>query len=134
MRPLTPRIPARKPLPGRKPLPTRAGAPAVDQADPIETAREVLTAAQQAFRSKTAKEKARFLDVTDSEFWVAFCFRTREQKEAFLAALSLLELGDKYVDGLAAARALAIRLPDDTITVAKKKQATEALLALVRRK
>ncbi|WP_211440941.1 hypothetical protein [Collimonas humicola] len=45
----------------------------------------------------------------DSEFWFAMYFQTREQKEAFVAALGLKQ--DKYIDGQEAARILGITLP-----------------------
>lgn len=126
-------LPQRKPLPGRKPLPDKPGAVKAAIADPIEAAQEVITAAQQAFREKNKREQERFLDVTDSEYWCAVCFRTREQKEAFLEAMKLLDQADKYIDGIALARQLQLALPSDDLTH-KQRAASAALLALVRGK
>ena len=46
----------------------------------------------------------------DDEFWVAVCFQTREDKERFLRALNLIQLGDKYIDGHKAAKLLGVDL------------------------
>lgn len=70
---------------------------------------EELDDSRRAFRERAAKEQERFAAVTDSEFWVAVCFATREHKEAFLAALYLHD--DKYVNGHELARQLGIDLP-----------------------
>ena len=71
-----------------------------------------LTALEAAFKERRGVEDKRFQQATDSEFWVALCFRSREAKEAFLAATSTSRLGDKYVDGHAFAKALGVDLPD----------------------
>jgi hypothetical protein len=65
-----------------------------------------LTAAQAAFRDRARDYKRQRLLVEDSEFWVAVCFRTREDKEAFLRDHGLLQLGDKYLNGYAVDAAL----------------------------
>lgn len=57
------------------------------------------------------KETTRLGLATDTEFWFAVWFETREQKEAFLAALNWDVLGQKYLDGLTLAATLAIDLP-----------------------
>ena len=57
----------------------------------------------------------RFEDATDTEYWVALCFQTREQKEQFLHLMGWFELGDKFIDGMQAAEragvVLAARIP-----------------------
>ncbi|MEV6321385.1 hypothetical protein AB0M45_09335 [Nocardia sp. NPDC051787] len=58
--------------------------------------------------SKQWAEK--FAAMNDSEFWVAICFRSREQKDEFLRKAELVELGDKYLDGEKVARILGIEL------------------------
>lgn len=58
--------------------------------------------------ARSKAEKARFEQVTDSEYWVAFCFETREQKQEFLEKAGLIDEGDKHVDGLAFAKAIGI--------------------------
>lgn len=49
--------------------------------------------------------------VTDTEYWFAVCFETREQKEMFLQAMGWILLGDKYLDGTQLARLQNIPLP-----------------------
>ena len=71
-----------------------------------EDASEMLT----AFRTAARREDQRFLDATDSEYWVAVCFQTREQKEEFLRKAGIDHLGDKYVDGMKVAQKLGITL------------------------
>ncbi|SES49099.1 hypothetical protein [Actinokineospora terrae] len=73
-----------------------------------------LDALAKGFRERTAREDERFRLATDSEHWFAMCFKTRAAKEAFLRAARLLILGDKYIDGHAAARILDIPMPTDT--------------------
>ncbi len=63
-----------------------------------------------AFKERAQDENARLLDATDSEFWFAVCFQTREQKEEFLKKMGLLDIGDKYLDGLKVAAKLGIKL------------------------
>ncbi|WP_250504852.1 hypothetical protein [Bowdeniella massiliensis] len=58
-----------------------------------------LSAMEVAYRERSKQEAKRFKDATDSEFWVALCFRTREDKEAFLQEFGLIDLGDKYMEG-----------------------------------
>ncbi|WP_026424680.1 hypothetical protein [Actinokineospora inagensis] len=72
-----------------------------------------LDALAQGFRERTAREDERFRLATDSEYWVALCFKTRADKETFLRAARLLTLGDKYLDGHAAAHILGIPMPTD---------------------
>lgn len=64
-----------------------------------------------AFKARAKAEQERFALATDSEYWVAVCFQTREQKEHFLAATKLLKAGDKYIDGALVAKVLGIELP-----------------------
>lgn len=64
-------------------------------------------ALQTAFVDRRRQEDRRFRDATDSEYWVAVCFSSRAEKEAFLRAIPGPELAsDKYVNG----RELAHRL------------------------
>lgn len=64
------------------------------------------------FRERTKREDERFRLATDSEFWFALCFKSREEKDAFLRAARLWHVGDKYLDGRAAAAVLGVDLPD----------------------
>ncbi len=93
----------------------RRRAPYVDMPEPTGDA-EVdsfadLDAVQAGFRRRAKDESARFNEVTDSEYWFAVCFKTRAQREAFLAAIKQSPDG-KYLDGEAIARALGIELPE----------------------
>lgn len=49
--------------------------------------------------------------VTDSEYWCAVCFQSREQLMAFLKVLDIPAKENKYVDGLVLAQKLGITLP-----------------------
>ncbi|MFT7836933.1 hypothetical protein Q5530_12355 [Saccharothrix sp. BKS2] len=71
-----------------------------------------LDALARGFRERTAREDERFRLATDSEFWFVLCFKSREEKDAFLRAGRLFHLGDKYLDGRAAASALGVDLPE----------------------
>lgn len=62
------------------------------------------------FKARASQENQRFEDATDSEYWVALCFQTRDQKEEFLRKMGWLELGDKYLDGMLCAEASRITL------------------------
>lgn len=81
--------------------------------DAEEDSKADLTALQEGFRRRANDEGKRFARATDSEYWACLCFQTREQKEAFLNALGILGLGDKYIDGRDAAEKLGIELPSD---------------------
>lgn len=68
-----------------------------------------LEALNNKARKKALQEKLRL--TTDSEYWCAFCFETREQKDAFLKALDVFDDGDKYIDGVSVAKRMGIALP-----------------------
>lgn len=74
-----------------------------------------LDAVQQGFRNRAKAESDRFALATDSEYWACICFQTREQKEAFLSALKILEFGDKYLDGQLVAERLGVKLPGSQV-------------------
>lgn len=69
-------------------------------------------ALQQGFADRAQAERKRFQDATDSEFWFAVCFKTREDKEVFLKALKIHKnmMGDKYLDGHKLAKMLGVKL------------------------
>lgn len=69
-----------------------------------------FTALEEGYRNRAKAEADRFKRATDSEFWFAVCFTTREEKEAFLRAAGLADLGDKYLDGNDVAHHLGIPL------------------------
>ena len=85
-------------------IPEQTGDPEVDSLSD-------LTELEDGWRKKMSAEGKRFELATDSEYWACLCFQTREQKEAFLAALGVLYLGDKYLDGQEVAKKLGISLP-----------------------
>ena len=63
------------------------------------------------FQIADARVEAHRQMIFDYEFWVAVCFQSREQKEAFLKAIK--EPRDKYIDGRKLAKRMGIELPDD---------------------
>lgn len=71
---------------------------------------EEVTEVLKGFKDRAKREDQRFTDATDSEYWVAVCFQTREQKEEFLRKAGWIDLGDKYLDGMLVAEAMKIRL------------------------
>src|SRR5688500_1366452 len=83
----------------------------------LEEMVEVLT----GVKDRAAKENKRITDATDSEYWIAVCSQTRAQKEELLQKLGLLAEGDKYIDGLALARAMGIVIESPTPTMPKLK-------------
>lgn len=70
-----------------------------------------ISALLTAWKSKAAQEKKRFEQATDSEFWFAVCFQTREQKDAFLVFMEWSRLGDKYLDGCKVAKLMNVPIP-----------------------
>lgn len=108
---------AGKPAKGRK----SAGfmAPKSDVEDPLKDvpvtgnvevdASAELDALAEGFRARRDQEAKRFKNATDSEYWFAVCFKTREDKEAFIKAIGNPNtLGDKYIDGHQLAKALGV--------------------------
>lgn len=89
-------------------MPETTGNPEVDS-------RADLDAVQKGFRERMKNESNRFELATDSEYWFAACFQTREQKEAFLKAIDLIAHGDKYIDGRLLAEKLGIEVPDANV-------------------
>ena len=80
-------------------------------------AKKEFTALEVAFKDDAKRERLAWVNAIDSEFWLTLCFRSRAQKEAFLAGLQArLEInfpGDKYCDGEILAAALGIELPTE---------------------
>lgn len=94
-------------LKGKAPEPEQ---PKNAEADSLAELSEVLD----GFKQRAEREQERFVDATDSEYWIAVCFQTRAQKEEFLEKLGLLADGDKYLDGLLVARKLGITIESPT--------------------
>lgn len=76
-----------------------------------QATQQEVSAVLAAFKARAQAEQDRFALVTDSEYWVGVCFQSREQKEAFLAAVKLLQHGDKYIDGRLLAQRMGVTLP-----------------------
>ena len=76
-----------------------------------EVAVKETSAVLEAFKARAKAEQERRDLATDSEYWVGVCFQTREQKEAWLEAVKLLQHGDKYIDGQLLARRMGVTLP-----------------------
>jgi hypothetical protein len=92
-----------------------------------EETKEELTGVATSFRDRAKTEQKRFDDATDSEYWCAFYFQDRAQKEAFLRALKLIDLGDKYIEGQEAARRLGVTLPPGPVWSTHQRSATRLL-------
>lgn len=75
----------------------------------VEKLNEEVSETLASFKDREKQEAKRFRDATDSEYWVAICFHSRADKEAFLAEHGLDHLGDKYLDGYAVSRLLTGR-------------------------
>lgn len=84
--------------------------------DPEVDSKADLDEVQASFRERVKMENQRFKNTTDSEYWFAVCFETREQKEKFLKVMDLFVHGDKYLDGKLLAEKLGIDLPDANMT------------------
>lgn len=94
--------------------------------DPERDSEADLSELQAGFRKRAKDEGRRFEQATDTEYWACLCFQTREQKEAFLKALNLLAIGDKYLDGQEVAKVLGVELPSADVpynTSSKKDSA-----------
>jgi len=97
------------------------------EAEALDSANEFL----RGFRDRAKQEGKRLEDVTDSEYWVAVCFQTREQKDEFLLKAGLADLGDKYLDGMQVARVMGIKL-ESRMPPMPKLRLDRRLLELVR--
>lgn len=79
--------------------------------DPESDSARELALLEDSFKGRALREQARFDLVTDSEYWCCLCFQTREQVEAFLAATGWAPREEKYIDGVAVAKALGVAIP-----------------------
>lgn len=78
--------------------------------DLAQDAAAELGALEEGYRSRAKAEADRFKRATDSEYWVAVCFTSREEKDRFLHRAGLADIGDKYLDGREVADRLAVDL------------------------
>lgn len=111
---LKPSLPALKTGGGAK-LKGREAQPANAEADSVAELNEL----QQAFKDRAEADQQRFVEATDSEYWFAVCFQTREQKEEFLRKTGLGETDEKYLNGLEVARKLGVAIEAPTPPIRK---------------
>ena len=101
--------------------------------DPEASSQEEASALLDGFRERANREAERFTLATDSEFWFAIGFQSREQKEAFMAAMQWLGYGDKYLNGCHIAEDSGIKLPQVKLSDPTKKPVDRRLDALAMR-
>jgi hypothetical protein len=76
-----------------------------------QSQKEEFSQIKKDFADRGKKEQERFQLSTDSEFWVCFVFPSREHCDEFLKNSGIdTEDGDKYVDGITAAKAMGIKI------------------------
>lgn len=76
---------------------------------------------KRGFRERAKAENSRFRSATDSEYWFAVCFHTREQKERFLRAMEWIQFGDKYLPGDEIAKLQGVDLPASSLSATLPK-------------
>lgn len=95
-----------------------------------EQATAELESLMTGFQLRAKQEAKRFQETTDSEYWFCICFHNRAQKEEFLRQAGIFDLGDKYVDGVEAARRFGFKLPS-ALGPRKQRAMGKALEGLV---
>lgn len=100
----------RAPMKGAEPDPLAEVEPTDSLADDCQAEFAALAS---AYRGRAQAEAKRFTKTTDSEFWVAVCFDSREQKETFLRQVGIKPKlqGDKYITAADLAAVLGVDLP-----------------------
>jgi hypothetical protein len=112
-----------KPLRGsaRDPKPKR---------DQVSAGIDAIAAYKTAFEARATNELDRVVLSTDSGYWVAMCFESRTQKEAFLQRLNLSDMGDKHIDGIEVARRLGVPFSKEERVVWPKRRGFNKLAKL----
>jgi hypothetical protein len=92
-------------------------APPIVHAEPDENsiagvAETGLNEIKNAFRLRREQENKRFLDATDTEYWICLCFQSREQKEEFVEKTGWCQRDEKYLNGVKVARKLGLTLAE----------------------
>jgi hypothetical protein len=97
--------------------------------DVEEDSAEEISAALQAIKREKAERRDHYRLLTDTEFWFAVCFQSREQKEEFLekAGWTRAGLADKYIDGLALARLLQVDVEPIPLPIPERQRAPKGL-------
>jgi hypothetical protein len=99
---------------------------AVEAVEDLEAKVErTLTEAEASFHERRKAEEQRMEAATDTEYWVAVCFQTREQRDAFVAGLGLPDTEEKYADGVALAAKVGITLPPGPTWQTRTKSAAK---------
>ena len=88
--------------------------PKKKKAETAKELKEELSEVLRKFKEQAKQEQEVYLENVDSEYWVAICFQSREQKEEWLKKTGLIEFGDKYLDGLEVAKKMGIDIADMT--------------------
>ncbi len=97
-----------------------------EQAQPVaEKKTEEMSEVLKQFLARGKEERKTFEENVDSEYWVAVCFQSREQKEEFLRLAGWLQFGDKYLDGLEIAEHMKIKIGHLTPPVRKVVKAKD---------
>lgn len=87
----------------------------IDPVDAVLNAKDDLEWLQDAHKSdmqlRAEKEDQRFIDATDSEYWVCVCFTNRAQVQEFLRKLGpQFDPDYKYLDGREVMKAVGMKL------------------------
>ena len=87
---------------------------------PVATQKkEELSELLKKFKAQSKEERKTFIENVDSEYWVAICFQSREQKDEFLVQAGLAQYGDKYLDGMDVAEHMGIHISHLTPKIRK---------------
>jgi hypothetical protein len=89
--------------------------------------KEEMSETLKKFKAQKAEEQKTFYENVDSEYWIAICFQSRDQKEAFLEKAGLMQYGDKYLDGMDVAEHMGINIKEMTPKMRKTKISKEWL-------
>ena len=101
-----------------------------DEPVPIEQeAIASLTEAQSNMKKQIDAQRNKFVRAVDSEYWIAICFQSRQQKEQFLRNAGIDHLGDKYLSGAQVARKLKVKL-DKVEKIKEPKKPNKKLVGL----
>jgi hypothetical protein len=93
----------------QKPFDILKGVPAFDNAE--AEAKAETSAVLQGFADRKKAEATRQAYAEDGEFFTCLIFQSKDQRDAFIKALSLRPEDPQYIDGQSVARALGIDLP-----------------------
>lgn len=93
----------------QRPFDILKGVPVLDNAE--DSAKEEMSAVLQGFADRHAAEIGRQGVAEDGEFFTCLVFQSKDQRDAFIEALSLRPEDPQYIDGQAVAKALKIDLP-----------------------